>query len=218
MVNAMTTTTMKKILATGIGTVAISIAGLSLNGGNAEAAALRFQVDGIFLSGGTLTGTFEYETVGNVYSNWSFVSSPSALTGAAIAPFTNPFVYNTSNSTTGLDNSIISANNTDTSAVFERFQNPQARALSFLTAAGLSTLTTVGNSTKLLVDVNDPAAASYEYYVNTGDLNEQLLGLSGGTITSIEAVPEPLTILGAATAVGFGAAFKRRALNNNKKA
>jgi Flp pilus assembly protein protease CpaA len=31
------------------------------------------------------------------------------------------------------------------------------------------------------------------------------------------AVPEPLTILGAATAMGFGAAFKRRALKNNKK-
>ncbi|MFM7439509.1 MAG: PEP-CTERM sorting domain-containing protein, partial [Snowella sp.] len=32
----------------------------------------------------------------------------------------------------------------------------------------------------------------------------------------VAAVPEPLTILGAATAVGFGAAFKRRALKNSK--
>lgn len=218
MVSAMTTIRMKKILATGMGAVAISIAGLALNGGSAEAAALRFRVDGTFLSGGTLTGTFDYETEGNVYSNWSFVSSPDALTGAAIAPFTNPFVYNTSNSTTGLDNSIFSVAGTDNSVVFERSQTPQLRALSFLTEAGLSTLTTIGNSTSLLVDANDPVSASYEYYVNMGDLNEQLLGLSGGTITSIEAVPEPLTILGAATAVGFGAAFKRRALKNNKKA
>lgn len=31
------------------------------------------------------------------------------------------------------------------------------------------------------------------------------------------AVPEPLTILGAATAAGFGAAFKRRLNKENKK-
>ena len=40
--------------------------------------------------------------------------------------------------------------------------------------------------------------------------------LTSTTIMSTRAIPEPLTILGTATAAGFGAFFKRE-LNKNKK-
>jgi hypothetical protein len=51
--------------------------------------------------------------------------------------------------------------------------------------------------------------------LNTGDLrlgiHVQSLPNGGGSDSYVsQAVPEPLTILGALTAVGFGAAFKRR--------
>jgi hypothetical protein len=40
----------------------------------------------------------------------------------------------------------------------------------------------------------------------------------GGTIHTVVSVPEPLTILGALTAFGFGAAFKRKRDNKSQKA
>ena len=36
-------------------------------------------------------------------------------------------------------------------------------------------------------------------------------------VIATDAVPEPLTILGAVTAAGLGAAFKRRSLKDPKK-
>ena len=207
------TMTMKKVFVTGLGAAAI----LALTTGNAQAALLHFQLDATFKSGGALTGTFQYDTVGSVYSNWNFVSSPTALTGAAFAPFTNSFIYNIANSVTGADTLSFSNTNTDTFAQFERYEDPQARVLTLVTAASLNSLTTIGSSTTLQINNLNPSAKSYEFYTNVNESNQQNMGLFGGTITSV-AVPEPLTILGAATAVGFGAAFKRRALKNNKKA
>jgi hypothetical protein len=93
------------------------------------------------------------------------------------------------------------------------------RDLGFVFASALNTLTSVGNSTTLLLDNRTPENKSYEKYGSTGQI--LTAALSGGTVTVTSvtntAVPEPLTILGAATAVGFGAAFKRRALKNIKK-
>ena len=124
---------------------------------------------------------------------------------------------NIANSVTGADTLSFSNTNTDTFAQFERYEDPQARVLTLVTAASLNSLTTIGSSTTLQINNLNPSAKSYEFYTNVNESNQQNMGLFGGTITSV-AVPEPLTILGAATAVGFGAAFKRRALKNNKKA
>ena len=80
----------------------------------------------------------------------------------------------------------------------------------------MSSLTGVGQDTNITVDVSFDGS-------RLGS-NIQQRSVTGGTVLVTKytpdpvAVPEPLTILGAATAVGFGAAFKRRALKNNKKA
>ena len=118
---------------------------------------------------------------------------------------------------TGADTLSFGNTNTDKFAQFERYEDPQARVLTLVTAASLNSLTTIGSSTTLQINNLNPSAKSYEFYTNVNESNKQNMGLFGGTITSV-AVPEPLTILGAATAVGFGAAFKRRALKNTKKA
>lgn len=61
----------------------------------------------------------------------------------------------------------------------------------------------------------------FDVTFNIGNIGfEKVIGTNsiGIRITDIEAVPEPLTILGAGTALGFGATFKRKlAKKTNKK-
>lgn len=204
------TMTMKKVLATGLGAAALLVLATP------QAQAMTFSLSGTFASGGGITGMFDYNN--GVYSNWQFTSSPTALTGAAVAPYTNPFSYTTSNSVTGV-NPVTGATlaNTSTKFTFRSTEGTatgnQTRALQFLANAGLDTLTKVGDSTTLKAGL-PVSSNSYEYYIKAGGSNSQNMGLSAGTIV---AVPEPLTILGAATAMGFGAMFKRRSLKSGKK-
>ena len=80
----------------------------------------------------------------------------------------------------------------------------------------------IGNGTSTFIATGRVSSGSYS---GTADSDQVSFGGSSllsanATVTytyTAAAVPEPLTILGAATAVGFGAAFKRRALKNNKK-
>ena len=208
---------MNKIFATSLGVITLSTGGLALSAGNAQAALSRFALTGNFRSGGSVSWTFDYESNGNIYSNWNFSSSPTALTGGATPPFTNPFIYNTSNSVTGTATQSSGVANTSFRAKFERYEDPQIRVLTLVTLVGLNTLTKVGDSTSLVINLINPGSQSNEFYNDLVNSNSQTLGLSGGSVVSI-AVPEPLTILGAATAVGFGMVFKRRALKNGKKA
>ncbi len=82
----------------------------------------------------------------------------------------------------------------------------------------------------------NPGELGFDNFIGTGPLNLEFTVSAGfdlskpninavstseasgeATIAYTYAVPEPLTMLGAATAVSFGAAFKRRALKNSKK-
>lgn len=203
---------MKKVLATGLGAAALLVLATP------QAQAATFLINAQFAaSGSSVKGTFDYNPVGNVYSNWNIVSISPSINSNATTPFTNPFTYTNSNSVTGVipQTGAVRANTSNLFA-FRRSQGTatgnQTRAIQFLTAAGLNTLTTYG-ATTTLSSVGGLTNSSSEFYVKTGFSTNQRLGFTG----TIQAVPEPLTMLGAATAVGFGAAFKRRSLKNSKK-
>ena len=93
---------MNKIFATSLGVITLSTGGLALSAGNAQAALSRFALTGNFRSGGSVSGTFDYESNGNIYSNWNFSSSPTALTGGATPPFTG-----CASDKCGIDNQVI---------------------------------------------------------------------------------------------------------------
>ena len=50
-----------------------------------------------------------------------------------------------------------------------------------------------------------------------GSLSDPTSNVSALSLTPAAAVPEPLTILGAVTAAGFGAGFKRKLAKSVKK-
>jgi hypothetical protein len=206
---------MKKVLATGLGAAAL----LALTTGNAQAAVMTLEIqNGTFTDDVSFSGTFTYDTSTNTYSAWNLLA-PAGTT------VTTAYNYTTANSSTAasfpsgelLPNSAgffsVSAL-TGPSGLTPTSRNYRTIALAFDNA--LSSLTGVGQDTNITVDVSFDGS-------RLGS-NIQQRSVTGGTVLVTKytpdpvAVPEPLTILGAATAVGFGAAFKRRALKNNKKA
>jgi hypothetical protein len=219
---------MKKVLATGVGAAAL----LALTTGNAQAAVMTLEIqNGTFTDGAAFTGYFTYDTTTNTYSNWDF-NAPGGLPNAG--GVTRSFNYTTTNSSTAasfpsgdlLDNSnsffSVSALAAYTpNGTAPTRLNYNTMALSFINS--LSSLTAVGQGTTLATDsLSANGYASFDGTRNGQNLQQR--SVTGGTVLVTKytpdpvAVPEPLTILGAATAVGFGAAFKRRALKNNKKA
>ena len=212
------TMTMKKVLATGLGAAAL----LVLTTGNAKAAVLTLQINnGIFTDGAAFSGNFTYNTTTNTYSNWNLVA-PAGTT------VTRNFTYTNANSSTAASfpsSELVDVNSASyfsvsaLAAYTPQGTAPGARnyntiALGFTSA--LSNLTGVGQGK----DIDLPVS----FDGSRNGFNNQQRALTGGTVVvtqftpSIAAVPEPLTILGAATAVGFGAAFKRRVLKSNKSA
>ena len=76
----------------------------------------------------------------------------------------------------------------------------------------------IGDETNLVVNLTPGSAAfgSNDTFIENGV--EQTASVTGGLVRveNIRPVPEPLTILGAGTAIGFGTAFKKK-LGKNKK-
>jgi hypothetical protein len=206
--------TMKKVFATALGAAAI----LSLTTGNAQAAVMTLEIqNGTFTDDVSFSGTFTYDTTTNTYSAWNLLA-PAGTT------VTTAYNYTTANSSTAA--SFPSGDLEPNGASFFSVSalvgpsglaptrlNYRTMALAFDNA--LSSLTGVGQNTNITVDV------SFDGSRNSSNIQQR--SVTGGTVLVTKytpdaaAVPEPLTILGAATAAGFGATFKRRALKNNKK-
>ena len=207
--------TMKKVFATGLGAAAL----LALTTGNAQAAVMTLEIkDGTFTDDVSFSGTFTYDTSTNTYSAWNLLA-PAGTT------VTTAYNYTTANSSTAarFPSTDLSPNSarffsvsalTGPSGSASSITNYRTIALAFDSA--LSSLTGVGQDTNITVDVSFDGSRRGS--------NIQQRSVTGGTVLVTQytpdrvAVPEPLSILGAATAVGFGVAFKRRALKNNKKA
>lgn len=203
---------MNKKLTVFLGAMTLYSMAASVGAGEAQAAIFSFSLNGTYTAGGAITGTFDYDTVSNAYSNYSFLSSATTL-NPAVGALANNFTYSSASSEVNTN----FATSTSATGLYLSSADSNAfpyRDLVLAFTSGLNTLTNIGDTTTLIVDNARPTNGSYEQYGSSGQT--LTAAISGGTITRT-AVPEPLTILGAATAVGFGAAFKRRTLKNNKK-
>jgi len=92
-----------------------------------------------------------------------------------------------------------------------------------ISLANLNLADYIGDGTSKFTATGDAGIGNYGGSATAGVFFGGLASLSStATVTynydaPAAAVPEPLTILGAATAVGFGVVFKRHASKNNKE-
>ena len=236
------TITMKKVFATGLSAAVLSIGGLALNPVNAQAATMSQSLSvpmirtnwtrnlsfnkfdsslgtlnsvsilmgSTVTGGGSVTNNGDEEAEGTA-SLSSRVTLRTTGDGASSLGFVQPIFSDvlSIDDSTSIAPGITKTYSNVTVSDSKTFLFTAASMLDYFTGAGTGSLSARGQglsswagSSNIASSFNTSASASY-------------------TITydySSAAVPEPLTILGAATAVGFGAAFKRRALKNNKKA
>ena len=73
------------------------------------------------------------------------------------------------------------------------------------------------NSASKLNNIYQGNSSLRNYFMSTSGASANDGSVSFSSLTPAAAVPEPLTILGAVTAVGFGAGFKRKLAKSIKK-
>jgi hypothetical protein len=227
--------TMKKVLATGLSAAVFSIGSLALNQANAQAATISYNAD-LFTSATKLTtGTANFLKFDSALGTLTGVTISSNLTGTAtlrvvnqdtiVQDFTDGlarFTMTLSSSLGGSNSGVASSGLIDGVANVGTNLFPGNPITTGVSLTPLNLADYTGNGTSTFIATGRVSAGSYS---GTSDSDKVSFGGSSllsanATVTytyNAAAVPEPLTILGAATAVGFGAAFKRRALKNNKK-
>jgi hypothetical protein len=177
------------------GLTAVTASSIVLTVGNAEAAT--FTIGGTFSDGGTFSGTFNFDAVSNTYSDFSIMTKA----GTAV---TSDYTYTSSNSISPSPDQPffggIIANTTNTDTFFgikSVVDSSTTRYLGFQFDSSLAA-TTMGDEVDITTSFGDEL-------VDGG--GAQLRGVTGGSVT---AVPEPMTILGSAAALGFGALFRKK--------
>ena len=234
------TMTMKKVFATGLSAAVLSIGSLALNPVTAQAATISqslsvsmaptdWQQNLSFSKFDSSLGTLNSISIlmgstvvggGSLKNNGSGAATGIATLSSEVELFdsslvslgiVNPIFTDRLRT---IDSTSLAAGSTktytDVTVTSSRtYSFVDAPTLAYFTGVGVGSLTATGTgisgwngSSNIGVDFTTSASASYTITYN---------------YSVAAAVPEPLTILGAATAVGFGATFKRRALKNNKK-
>lgn len=233
------TMTMKKVFATGLSATVLSIGGLALSSVNAQAASISQNLSVPM----TATDWASQLSFAKFDTSLGTLNSVSILMGSTVigsGSITNTGSGEaTGTATLSSEVELFNSNAISLGIVQPIFQDRFRIIDSTTLAAGATkTYNAVSVSDSKTFSFIDVTTLAYFSGTGTGSLTATGLGLSGWsgssnintsfstqasasyTITydySTAAVPEPLTILGAATAAGFGAAFKRRALKNDKK-
>ena len=194
---------MKNLLITGVS--ALALLGLTANPVHPAVLSLEIQ-DGAFTDNAIFTGSFDYDTDTQTYSNWNLIAPAGStvtrsftytvLNSASPATVPTGDLLPTSPNYFSLSAKSGPSNGTPTN------RNYNTIALGFNKA--LNTLVSVGQTTYIDLD--------YSFEGTRRGSNTQSRSLTGGTVvvTRTAGVPEPLTVLGALAAVGFGVAFKLR--------
>jgi len=231
--------TMKKVFATGLSAAVLSLGSLALNPVTAQAATISQSLS----VSTTPTNWVRNLSFSKFDSSLGTLNSVSILMGSTVIG--SGSITNTGgDAATGTATLSSEVELFDSNAISLGIVQPifeeRFRVIDSTTLAAGATKTydaVIVSDSKTFSFIDVPTLA-YFSGTGTGILTATGSGFSGWsgssnintsfstqasasyTITydySAAAVPEPLTMLGAATAVGFGAAFKRRTLKNNKK-
>jgi hypothetical protein len=230
---------MKKAFATGLGVAVLSVGGLALNPVNAQAATITQSLS----VPQTATDWTQALSFSKFDSSLGTLNSVSILMGSTVVG-SGSVTNNGTGAATGTvtlssEVELFNSNAISLGIVQPIFQDKLKVSDSTALAPGAKkTYSAVSVSNSKTFSYTDNPTLAYFSGAGTGSLTATGDGISGWggsgninasfsttasasyTITynySSAAVPEPLTMLGAATALGFGAAFKRRSLKNNKK-
>ncbi|MEB3123339.1 MAG: PEP-CTERM sorting domain-containing protein [Snowella sp.] len=236
------TMTMKKVFATGLSAAVLSVGGLVLSAANAQAATISHS--GNLFSNVTqaTVGSTQLLKFDSALGTLTGVTITSQVSGsAALSVFNSTgtsqafnrgkaeFDFNLVAPQISVDSTAGAYNLAGTvqPGVTGSFSGPVTTVdgsynvlssdLSYYIGDGTTTFTATGD---LSDGFYSGRGASGVFFSGTSVLSANAIVTYTYTekppAPPVAAVPEPLTILGAATAVGFGAAFKRRALKNSK--
>ncbi|MBW4684938.1 MAG: PEP-CTERM sorting domain-containing protein [Komarekiella atlantica HA4396-MV6] len=169
-------------------TVALgSVIGINIK--SASAVTLTWTLNNvIFNDGGQALGSFNYDANTNILSNWNI-----SVSGGNESTFP-PLTYTPNNSETNIFDNVYLFGLNDDSLRQIRFEP-------------ISNLTNAGGT----IPFNPASIFASECY-NCSPFR----AFASGSLTA-QAVPEPLTILGVSTAIGFGSYFKRELSKKQKR-
>ncbi len=235
------TITMKKLFATGLSAAVLSIGVLALNQGNAQAASISYTANLFTSTNKATTGTADFLKFNSALGTLTGVTISSNLTGTATLRVVNQdtvaenftdglatFNMTLSSSLGGSSTQQASSGTVDGTVAGSTTSFFSGNAVNTgISLSNLNLADYIGNGTSTFTATGRVSAGSY-----SGTADSSLISFGGSSLLSANAivtytyteappappaaVPEPLTILGAATAAGFGAAFKRRALKASK--
>ena len=228
---------MKKVFAMGLSAAVLSIGALAVNPENAQAASISYSAD-LFTNANTPTsGTAEFLKFNSALGTLTGVTISSTLSGTATLQTFNmtgtdqSFTNGSASFLVGLSSSLGgSSSKQASSGIVDGIANVGTSSFSgnavstTISLTNLNIANYIGDGTSTFTATGNAGVGSYSGSATAGVFFGGLASLSSkATVTytydvaSTAAVPEPLTILGAATAVGFGVVFKRHASKNNKE-
>jgi hypothetical protein len=230
---------MKKVFTTGLSAAILSVAGLALSAANAQAATISYS--------GNLFSNVTQATVGSTQllkfdsalGTRTGVTLTSQVSGsAALRVFNNTatsqgftkgkaeFDFSLVAPQVSVDSTAGAYNISGTvaSGVTSSFSGPVSTVAGTYDVLSSDLSYYIGNGTTTFTATGDLSDGSYSgkgasgvFFSGTSLLSANAIVTYTYTEAPTAAVPEPLTILGAATAVGFGVVFKRHASKNNQE-
>jgi len=229
--------TMKKVFAIGLSAAVLSIGALAVNPDNAQAASISYSAN-LFTNANTpISGTAEFLKFNSALGTLTGVTISSTLSGTATLQTYNftginqSFTNGSASFLVGLSSSLGgSSSKQASSGIVNGIANVggptsfEGNAVSTtISLANLNLADYIGDGTSKFTATGDAGIGNYGGSATAGVFFGGLASLSStATVTynydaPAAAVPEPLTILGAATAAGIGVAFKRHASKNNQE-
>lgn len=228
---------MKKVFAIGLSAAVLSIGALAVNPDNAQAASISYSAN-LFTNANTpISGTAEFLKFNSALGTLTGVTISSTLSGTATLQTYNftgtnqSFTNGSASFLVGLSSSLGGSSSKQASSGIVNGIANVGGPTSFagnevstsISLTNLNLADYIGDGTSKFTARGDAGVGSYGGSANAGVFFGGLASLSStATVTynydtPTSAVPEPLTILGAATAAGFGVAFKRHASKNNQE-
>ena len=210
-----------------VGGIALTSCLVSMTGSSASAAV--FNLDSTIISG-NVTSSMNYGTV-TLTQNGSDVDVLVSLTQAwkplslylnysGANPITSPTTainpYSSESVGFALNNKKVQGSGNYGNFDLEIPDNGNLGNFTTSWATKLKS-TTGGLNLNDFVQTDSQGKLYAALHIGNGGLNTLPGGVNSIAIGASQAVPEPLTILGAATAAGIGAAFKRRSAKQSKE-